>query len=85
VAAKGKGALTSSDTKIRFAAAKQYTFKAAGAAKLPATAGSDGAGVVTEVGSGVKGLAAGDTVVPIVNGLGGFLLLLAAVFNRWRY
>jgi hypothetical protein len=62
VAAAGKGSLT--ETK------GQYTFKATGAAKLPATAGSDGVGVVTEVGSSVKGLSAGDTVVPVVTGLG---------------
>ena len=73
MAAKGKGKLDSKASKVRFAAVKEYTFKSAGAAKLPATCGNDGVGVVTAVGSGVSGLAEGDAVVPVVNGLGELL------------
>ena len=62
-AAKGKGGVTSVAGKVRFANVNNVTFSPATAAsKLPAIGGSEGVGVVSEVGSGVSDVAVGDLV-----------------------
>jgi NADPH:quinone reductase-like Zn-dependent oxidoreductase len=61
--AKGAGGVKSVAGKVRFAAVNNVTFAPAGAApKLPTIGGSEGAGVVSEVGSGVADLDVGDLV-----------------------